>query len=192
MKKFMFTMTAATLLTAFFALQASAAPTKGSPSGPTKSGGVSNVAKSNIVGQNKIASNTLSKVHSNYHLTSGVKFQGGTLYRGRNHTHWTITRFDPRYGCNCYFDGGLSIWFYFCEIDVCYYPVSYCPHQYCSTCVTPVIVEVVTPVCNCTPVIPVCNTCGIGISSGFSTYRTGPIGYPNPRTGPIGYPNPRR
>lgn len=178
MKKFIFTLTAAILLTASFTLQAFAAP-KGSPSGQAKPGPVSNSMHKSNVALNKVSSHTVNKVSTNYHLTSGVRSSFGTYYRGRNHNHWSITRFDPRYGCTCYFDAGLSIWFYFCEVDVCFYPVTYCPHRYCSTCVAPVV-EVVQPVCDCQPVIPVCNTCDVGY--GVGGYRTGPIGYPNPRS----------
>ena len=188
MKKFLFTLTAATLLTASFALPAFAAP-KGSQG---KSGNhvVSNsITKTNTVGQHKI-SNSISKVGpgkvSNYHLTRGTRFDHGFLYRGRDHFHWTVQRFDPRYGCTCYFDPGLSIWFYFCEIDVCYYPVSYCPHRYCATCVPVVEVVQVAPVCNCgcTQVIPVCNTCGI--SGGINVVGGGGrIPFPGPRPHPL-------
>jgi hypothetical protein len=85
-----------------------------------------------------------------YHLSHGTKFEHGIFYRGKNHEHWGESRFDRRYGCNVYWDRGLSKWFYWCERDICYYPVTYRPYQV-EVC-QPVIVEPVRPVTTTTNV----------------------------------------
>jgi hypothetical protein len=178
MKKLLFTLTAATLLTASFALPAFAAP-KGNQGSPTKSANHT-VAKSNGGSQNKI-SNNMGK-GSNYHLTNAVKFDHGFFYRGRDHNHWTSQRFDSRYGCTCYFDGGLSTWFYFCAVDVCYYPVSYVPNGYCSTCAVPVM-----------PCQFGCsNTVGFGYSRGLFSGYPGGRNYGGSGHGPVLHPLTRR
>ena len=79
-----------------------------------------------------------------YHLTHGTKFDHGFFYRGKNHDHWGERRFDSRYGCEVYWDRGLSRWFYWCERDICFYPVTYCPYRV-YVC-PPVIVEPVRPI----------------------------------------------
>jgi hypothetical protein len=66
--------------------------------------------------------------YSNYNLTHGTKFAHGYFYRGRDHFHWSLHRYDSRYGCECYFDPSCSRWYYWCQPDSCYYPVSYCSH----------------------------------------------------------------
>jgi hypothetical protein len=65
----------------------------------------------------------------NYHLTHGRPFRHGYNYPGRHHAHWAYTRFDVRYGCTLYYDPELECYYYWCEPDDCYYPVSYCPYQ---------------------------------------------------------------
>jgi hypothetical protein len=63
----------------------------------------------------------------------GVKFANGFLYKGKNHHHWGPIRWDLRYGCYCYWDPCVLVWYYWCEQDDCYYPVSYCPYRtYCN------------------------------------------------------------
>jgi hypothetical protein len=81
---------------------------------------------------NKIAKVNPTKVN-NYALQNGTKFSKGYFYKGKNHNHWGRIHFDVRYGCNCYWDPCLSIWYYWCEPDFCYYPVSYCPYR-CYSC----------------------------------------------------------
>ena len=73
----------------------------------------------------------------------GIRFAHGIYYRGHDHNHWGARRFDSRYGCECYWDPYVSEWYYWCEPDACYYPVSYCPYQ-CYTCSAPVAVPVET------------------------------------------------
>ena len=65
----------------------------------------------------------------NYHLQHGTRFQHGYYYRGHSHNHWGLVRFDPRYGCDCFWDPYVLAWFYWCERDICYYPVSYVPYR---------------------------------------------------------------
>ena len=86
-------------------------------------------------------------MHTNfkdYHVSHGTRFDHGYFYKGRNHDHWGETRFDRRFGCNVYFDRGLSTWFYWCERDICYYPVSYCPYR--TYVCPPIVVEPVRPI----------------------------------------------
>jgi hypothetical protein len=73
----------------------------------------------------------------------GIRFDHGIYYRGRDHHHWGSVRFDRRYGCNCYWDPYVSVWYYWCQPDDCYYPVSYCPYR-SYTCSTPVALSTVS------------------------------------------------
>ena len=98
-----------------------------------------------------IAKISPSKV-TNYHQQHGTKFAQGFLYKGKHHSHWGVIRWDARYGCNCYWDPCVSAWYYWCQRDICYYPVSYCPYR-CYSCEV-VVVEQVTEVNR-----PVCQTC---------------------------------
>jgi hypothetical protein len=84
-----------------------------------------------------------------YHLSHGTKFEHGYFYKGRNHEHWGEIRFDHRYNTRIYFDRGLDRWFYWCERDVCFYPVTYCPYRtyVCPPIeIRPLVVEPVRPV----------------------------------------------
>ena len=193
MKKIILSLTIAALAVAF-APQANAEPksggskngslakSQGNSTGKPTNGKTSNGSQPNLgkgTGMNKI---------NNYHLQHGTKFEHGYFYKGKNHQHWGETRFDRRYGCNCYWDSCLSTWYYWCERDVCYYPVSYCPyHTYvCPVVIVEpvrpvVVVEVVRPVvvvrpivlqpmCECQPVVE--STCGTSIML-RSAFRTG-------------------
>ena len=101
-----------------------------------------------------------SSGHSNfkdYHLSHGTRFEHGYLYKGKNHEHWGETRYDSHYGCNIYRDRCLNAWYYWCERDTCYYPVSYCPYRtYVCPPIRPVVVvQPVRPVIVAEPVRPV-------------------------------------
>jgi hypothetical protein len=188
MKKIILTLAIAALTVAF----ATPTPTQAAP----KSGGPSNgsVAKSQGNSSSKPGSGSQQSLGkgsgpnkvANYHLQHGTRFEHGYFYKGKHHEHWGETRFDPRYGCTCYWDSCLSTWYYWCERDVCYYPVSYCPYR-CYVCpvvvvepvrpvvvvrpvpviiVQPVPIIVVQPVCECQPV------CGASIAVG-GVLRTG-------------------
>jgi hypothetical protein len=83
--------------------------------------------------------------YKNYHVTHGTRFHHGYYYRGRNHSHWRCWRWDARYGCICYWDPSVCVWYYWCQPDSCYYPVSYCPYRtYCWT--TPGVVQTQPPI----------------------------------------------
>jgi hypothetical protein len=62
-----------------------------------------------------------------YFRTNAVRFAGGYYYAGRNHPHWTITKFSPIYKTTIYYDPGLTTWFYWNAGVARYYPVSYRP-----------------------------------------------------------------
>jgi hypothetical protein len=65
---------------------------------------------------------------SNYHLTYGTPFAGGYFYKGKDHSHWSHTRWFEQYGCTCYWCPCTSRYYYWCQPDGCYYPVSHCPY----------------------------------------------------------------
>jgi hypothetical protein len=67
--------------------------------------------------------------YKDYHLRYGHQFRHGYYYRGRNHPHWSTTRWDARYGCTLYYDPYVRCYYYWCEPDGCYYPVSYTPYN---------------------------------------------------------------
>jgi hypothetical protein len=89
-----------------------------------------------------------------YNLKFGTKFQSGYLYKGCNHYHWTVCRFDVRYGCCCYFDPCCAVWYYWCEPDLCFYPVTYCPYRL-YVWPTSVVVQPATPDILVLPTTPV-------------------------------------
>lgn len=158
MKKILFTLAALTFLTASLASQATAGPKSGQPSRSTSQPArfASNAkfqpanhfqpAKTTTNAQFVTPSKATSAKVNNYHLTKGTKFSQGYFYQGKNHSHWTCHRWDARYGCTCYFDPCCSCWYYWCEIDICYYPVTYCPHQVYSGTVPAPMATATTPV----------------------------------------------
>ncbi|MSQ96896.1 MAG: hypothetical protein EXR98_20405 [Gemmataceae bacterium] len=97
----------------------------------------------------KVNPGTAAKV-KDYHVKFGSKFQGGYVYKGKHHNHWGLIRFDLRYGCDCYWDPCVLVWYYWCERDICYYPVSYCPYRsyVCPEVVVQSASEVALPVAN--------------------------------------------
>ena len=106
-----------------------------------------NKLKTTNVNMNKLKTTNVNVNRiSNYHLKYGTKTSFGYSYRGRRHNHWTVTRYDARYGCNCYWDPYVSTWYYWCDRDASYYPVSYCPYR-CYSCTEQVAVR------------PGCTTC---------------------------------
>src|SRR5258708_3551911 len=64
-----------------------------------------------------------------YHLRVGIRFEHGIYYKGKDHPHWAHCRYDARYGCDCYWDPCSLSWYYWCEPDFCYYPVTYVPYR---------------------------------------------------------------
>jgi hypothetical protein len=148
MKKIILTL-AITALSVIIATPTQAAPKSVHPSG------VHATAKVNHVNAGKF---------NNYHVQHGTKFDHGFFYKGKNHNHWGLTRFDPRYGCTCYWDTTLRCWYYWCERDICYYPVSYCPYR-CYSCTE--VVQVVAPVCQTCQPVTTCDTCTSGLQFGI-------------------------
>jgi hypothetical protein len=76
------------------------------------------------------ASNSYARPHNygSYHVSHGTQFSHGYFYRGHNHSHWSRQCYSSQYGCTVYWDSGCSSWYYYCNTDSCYYPVSYCPY----------------------------------------------------------------
>jgi hypothetical protein len=99
--------------------------------------------------------NNANRIH-NYYLQHGTRFAQGYFYRGRNHSHWTVIRFDPRYGCDLYWDPDLGIWFYWCAPDLCFYPVSYVPYR-CYVCTQVVITRTIGEASRQTAPCPSCD-----------------------------------
>jgi len=64
-----------------------------------------------------------------YRLRVGIHFEHGIYYKGKVHPHWAHCRYDARYGCDCYWDPCSLTWYYWCEPDLCYYPVTYVPYR---------------------------------------------------------------
>src|SRR2546427_171723 len=62
-----------------------------------------------------------------YHQDHGVRFTGGSYYRGRNHPHGAGRFWDPPHRRNQYYDSGLNSYYYWYAPANCYYPVTYCP-----------------------------------------------------------------
>ena len=122
-------------LTLAFAAQSQAGPKSGS--GKPSSG---KTAKSIAPAKTTTAKNEPAKF-------DGVKFDNGYFYKGKNHDHWGPIRWDLRYGCYCFWDPCVASWYYWCEQDNCYYPVSFCPYRtYCNVGIAEVAEPAPTPV----------------------------------------------
>jgi hypothetical protein len=63
-----------------------------------------------------------------YHLTHGVKFDFGYIYKGFDHNHWSKIYFSNFYGCRIYHCPYTLVEYYWCAWDNCYYPVTYKPY----------------------------------------------------------------
>jgi hypothetical protein len=63
-----------------------------------------------------------------YHYSLGYSFEHGYYYKGRDHSHWSHYYYSERYGTTIYFDPYHSVYYYWCQPDGCYYPVSYSPY----------------------------------------------------------------
>jgi hypothetical protein len=112
--------------------------------------------------------------YANYHLTNGTKFAHGYFYRGREHSHWSSHRFDSRYGCECYFDPCCSCWYYWCQPDGCYYPVTHCPYRVYTW--SPVVAVQSVPCATCTSVtVPVSVQTVTRTTFVTTTVRTQPV-----------------
>jgi hypothetical protein len=64
---------------------------------------------------------------------ASFKYGGKSGYGGYSHghgyNHWSYRCWNGNYGCYCYWDAGCSQYFYYCQPDSCYYPVTYCPYH---------------------------------------------------------------
>jgi hypothetical protein len=67
-------------------------------------------------------------VVTNYHVKHAVKHNFGYVYKGHSHYHWTKVIVNPTYGCRVFWCPSVSVWYYWCAPDQCFYPVSYCPY----------------------------------------------------------------
>lgn len=68
-------------------------------------------------------------VHNqNYHIQHARRFDYGYCYSGPTHTHWVSTGFSHDLGCTVYFCPCTQVWYYWCPLDNCFYPITYCPH----------------------------------------------------------------
>ena len=142
MKKILFTLAAAlTILPASIATQASASPKGNSGNKIVTPSAKVQFQPTKVVQPVKLTPTKLNlnvKFNPN-NLTKATKFSQGYMYKGKNHFHWTSQRWDARYGCVCFYDPYILAWFYWCEPDLCYYPVAYCPYQtFCWVVPTPV------------------------------------------------------
>jgi hypothetical protein len=93
-----------------------------------KSGGKPSPAKPTTVAKTT-TTKTITPAAKTKIPAPGVKFDKGIFYKGKNQNHWGLIRWDLRYGCYCYWDPCVLVWYYWCEKDDCYYPVSYCPYR---------------------------------------------------------------
>ena len=78
--------------------------------------------------------NATEPAKSGSQMRHGTSFSHGVYYAGRDHNHWKSCYFDDRFGCHLYMCPTTSCYYYWCEADVRYYPVSYCPYgNYCPS-----------------------------------------------------------
>jgi hypothetical protein len=60
---------------------------------------------------------------ASYYKSNGVRYEGGYYYSGRNHSHWSESKYSSTWGTTVYLDPGLKVWYYWNEKASCYYPV---------------------------------------------------------------------
>jgi hypothetical protein len=81
-----------------------------------------------------------------YYETHGQRFAGGWYYAGRDHHHWSYSRWDPVYRRTQYYDPYLRCYYYWDAVHYAYYPV--------PVVVTPVVPPPVVVVPPPVPVSP--------------------------------------
>ena len=57
-----------------------------------------------------------------YYLEHGSRYNGGYIYRGEQHSHWSYRVWNTRYNRYQYYDPTLRCYYYWNPIDVAYYP----------------------------------------------------------------------
>jgi len=94
---------------------------------------------------------------SQYCYKYGVKKSFGYCYKGYDHCHWYCNKWSSVHNCWFFFDPSCSLWYYWCEPDLCYYPCNYLPYRtYVYVAPAPVIVA--TPVLVATPAVTTTTT----------------------------------
>ena len=59
-----------------------------------------------------------------YYLDHGVRYNGGYMYRGRDHHHWGYRVWNTRFNRYQYWDPSLRCYYYWSPVQVAYLP---CP-----------------------------------------------------------------
>ena len=57
-----------------------------------------------------------------YYLEHGARYNGGYIYRGQDHQHWSYRVWNTRYNRYQYYDPTLRCYYDWNPIDVAYYP----------------------------------------------------------------------
>jgi hypothetical protein len=141
MKRFMISLAAVGLV---FAMGGLAQAGGKSGSGGSKGSNGKNAGSSKSDGRTHY-STTLKKDHD-FKFDKGHFFKGDYhCYKGKHCDFWNYHCWDRRYGCYLYWNPWYRSYYYYCDPDDCYYPISYCPYRKFSF-------VTVTPVVNPTPV----------------------------------------
>ncbi len=142
MKRFMISLAAVGLVLAL----GSAAHGKGGP-GSSKGSFVKGPSTSKSISPSYTKSFKKDHDKHDFKLDKGHFLKGDYhCYKGKYCNFWNYHCWDWRYGCYLYWDPCFRSYYYWCEPDECYYPISYCPYRKFT------FVTVVTPVIYTTPV----------------------------------------
>jgi hypothetical protein len=67
-------------------------------------------------------------VVKDYHFKCGTKCSFGYCYKNYTHCHWAHKCWLPACGCYGYYCPYTLVYYYWCEPDLCWYPITYCPY----------------------------------------------------------------
>jgi hypothetical protein len=73
--------------------------------------------------------NIVNPSNPHFNQAGVVKNSWGYSYKGHNWNFWKGHKFFSQYGCNCNYNPYAHCWYYWCNPDACWYPVSYCPYS---------------------------------------------------------------
>jgi hypothetical protein len=66
--------------------------------------------------------------HPHFKQVGVVKYNWGYSYKGFKWNHWTHHKWFVNFGTFCYWNPHIGGWYYWCQPDECWYPVTYCPY----------------------------------------------------------------
>lgn len=66
--------------------------------------------------------------HPHFKQIGIVKHKWGYGYKGFAWNHWAKHQWSVKHNTYCYFNPHVGGWYYWCQPDGCWYPITYCPY----------------------------------------------------------------